>query len=138
MGYRILIGNAVETPDGPAIEQLHLDDAPAFPGDDDCHHLNERAESYTAWANFAEATGLHGMFFHPDHGLLTQHPGLAPITPAHVEEVQRALQRQVKSGRGQMPGFGVGLDYTAARLLWLDWWMRWAVKNCESPAIQNS
>ena len=27
---------------------------------------------------------------------------------------------------------------TLARLIWLEFWMRWALKNCETPAIENS
>lgn len=139
MGYRIIIGNAVETPDGPDIETVRHDSAPAFPGDDDCHHVNERAPSYSAWTDFANSSGLHGLFFHPDHGLMANHPGIVAITPAHVEAIRKALRHRLSAGGpGQSPGFGDGLDYTAARLLWLDYWMRWALENCERPALRNT
>ena len=28
-------------------------------------------------------------------------------------------------------------NYHMARLIWLDWWVQWALKNCERPAIYN-
>ena len=29
-------------------------------------------------------------------------------------------------------------DYHLARLIWLEYWMQWAVKNCDTPAIWNT
>ena len=29
-------------------------------------------------------------------------------------------------------------DPILARLLWLDFWMGWALANCETPAVENS
>jgi hypothetical protein len=58
-------------------------------------------------------------------------------------EVSLALERRQKKST-LPPGFeGWGYegparyDYMLARLIWLDWWMRWALENCETPAIEN-
>ena len=28
-------------------------------------------------------------------------------------------------------------DYQLARLLWLEWWVEWAIENAGRPAIEN-
>lgn len=138
MGYDIRIGRRLQREDGTSfVADEIVMEAPAFPGDDSCAYANKRSPSYSAWQRFCETTGLHRLFFDADTGLLANHPGIVDITPAHLAEVRRAVDRYRRPRPGVEPGYGGSLDYDLARLLWLDWWMRWAVENCESPAIQN-
>jgi hypothetical protein len=34
-------------------------------------------------------------------------------------------------------GFKDGQDFHGARLVWLEWWVRWALDNCKVPVIYN-
>lgn len=139
MGYDIRIGLKMTRDDGSAfvVDEVNLS-APAFSGDDDCHHRNVRSPSYVAWSNFAGATGLGDLFFAPGAGLLANHPGLVDLTPEHLAAVRAALSRHVGDGLPERaPGFGDGLDYTLARLLWLEWWMAWALDQPHPSAVEN-
>ena len=157
MGYGITIGNAVPVhskEDGELsaywdVPQLALDDAPKFPNDF-TENTNHRSPSYTTWSQFTKESGLHTLFFAEWDGLMCEHPGCKMLNAEHLKEVQKALKKWQKQS-SKPPGFesnkftatsieriDVGVyDHTLARLLWLEWWMRWALENCETPAIEN-
>lgn len=154
MGYDIYIGEAgiYPAPDEvgqaweygrPAVHitvrDIERDDAPAFPGDEMSHHANHRHPSYTVWGEFARSTGLHDLFF-GDDGLMSEHPGAQAFNAHDVQQVQAALATFQQQHRGATPQFGnsaTDADATLARLLWLEWWMRWAVENCRVPTLYN-
>lgn len=138
MGYDIRIGRRLEREDGtPFVADEIVMDAPDFPGDDGSNHANRRRPSYGSWQRFCDATGLHRMFYDRDAGLLANHPGIADLTPAHLAEVRRAIERYRKPRPGIEPGYGGSLDHDLARLLWLEWWMDWALKQDKPAAIEN-
>lgn len=140
MGYDITIGLKMALDDGHAmvVAETNLD-APAYPGDDDSHHVNVRRPGYVAWEAFCTQTGLHDLFFNKRDGLLAEHPGIVDLKPEHLEAVREAVHRHV--GHAPLdewrPGYGEGLDYTLARLLWLSWWMTWALRQGHPAAVQN-
>lgn len=151
MGYTFTIGNAVPKfskdcfPDLEAywdIDGLTRDDAPSFPNDTD--QRNMRSPSYSVWHNFCKNTGLYQLFYNEDGNLWANHPGCVGITKEDADIVSAALAKY-KLTATLPPGFEEGwnhtgpanYDYDLARLIWLEWWMRWAVENCETPAIQN-
>ena len=164
MGYTLTIGNAKVTSGIDygemwarwEVEGATHPDAPVFPHDAMTGNSNQRSPSYTAWRDLAGGTGLVKLFYGGDgeDGLLANHPGCAPLTEAHHAEVLAALQRR-QARATKPPGFGgegtfshetrqwvphpdTGrYDANLARLLWLAWWMRWALDNCETPAFQN-
>lgn len=80
-------------------------------------------------------------------GLLAHHPGCAALTAAHAATINDALARYKQRHPNAVARF-VGetgdsadaslADRTLARLEWLAFWVDWAVKNCERPAMQNS
>lgn len=166
MGYTITIGNAVlkdysDDPDGWDgqyvarfdVAKVTHPDAPTFPHDEMTGQSNERSPSYTAWADTMRAANLGGVF-HPEGTesdarnfyAFAQHPGCQVITPGMLAQVSAAVVRW-RETHDLPPGF-MGWDWnepeptthdaTLARLLWLEWWMDWALKNCERPAIANS
>jgi hypothetical protein len=162
MGYTLSIGNAkVESGNEYgelwarwSVEAATHPDAPTFPNDDMTGNGNHRSPSYSAWAEFARNTGLETLFFDKDAGLIAKHPGCVPLTEAHHTEVLAALNRW-RATAEKPPGFsGIGAlnektrqwetpdqgryDHTLARLLWVEWWMRWALQNCETPAFENT
>jgi len=147
MGYYIAIGNAVpefSKEDGYlyagwVVEKTSNEDAPSFIGDECTGKRNIRLPSYTGWSEFCEKVGLYDLFFKQWEGLFRQHPGCVMITQEHYQTVADALVEYQKHAK-RPPGydnFG-NYDYDLARLMWLEYWMKWALENCETPAIYNS
>jgi len=153
MGYSIKIGNAIPffSKDDDElyacwiVESATSDDAPTFPCDQMTGNSNGRHPSYTGWSDFCETTGLVNLFYHKYEGLISQHPGTVMITEEQYATVHNALEEYRKTAT-KPPGFGnwsdsvdeITHDPHLARLMWLDFWMRWALDNCETPAIRNT
>jgi hypothetical protein len=149
MGYNISIGNARVEQDLDGVQLLAKwvvdvvtnDQAPEFPNDQVTGKSNMRMPGYSAWGDFCRESGLYRLFY-GDDGLIAYHPGCAKISAQHVAEVKKAVfswqKARVESGFTAEPGFGMGYDQILARLLWLEYWMTWAIDNCEIPAIGNS
>jgi hypothetical protein len=153
MGYSITIGNAVpffSKEDGDLyacwrVEGATSDQAPTFINDQMTGNSNGRHPSYTGWSDFCRETCLYDLFYKEWEGFFCRHPGCVMITEEHYTEVHNALEEYQKNAT-KPPGFGkwtddvdeIAYDPQLARLMWLDFWMRWALDNCETPAIQNS
>lgn len=168
MSYNIYVGNATlesswSVEEGCSaswhVEPVALDDAPNFAYDILTENGNSRHPGYSQWSNFCVESGLYRLFYgvdardgyNHDGGLLSVHPGCVPLTPSMLAEVTEARVRWECAHPGAIPGFdydadwltsaddGVrGRDAILARLLWLEWWMTWALANCERPSISNS
>ncbi|QMV32496.1 hypothetical protein KMC50_gp36 [Ralstonia phage Claudette] len=138
MGYNLTIGNVeagkLECDDGHysvplSIACVNHENAPRDGSPTD--GTNQRWPSYTAWSEFCLATGLHSMFYDDDTGLIRQHPGVFELMPEHLTKIataRTALQRQPKDIQEEQIG----------RLNWLEYWVKWALDNCERPGIKNS
>jgi len=155
MGYNIEIGNAVpyakEGRFGWRVEHIKLDYAPTFPNDWLTGKSNSRSPSYSGWSDFCRLTGLYDLFFEEYEGLMHRHPGIVPLTKEHHANIKAALEKFQAQHPYTIPGCkgypddedaepfdGDEYSYNLARLIWLEWWMRWALDNCEHPAIENS
>lgn len=142
------------------------DSAPTFDNDTMTGSGNDRSPSYTGWSQFCREVGLYGMFFgvdgrrdpymkpdpnsHRDSPIMQDHPGFAAINEEDVLAVRHALDRHVLCHGELIPGFRawderdedapVNANECAARarLIWLVYWMEWAVENCQHPIIANS
>jgi hypothetical protein len=146
MGYVFLIGQGVEFDEGrdmPQVKEIRRDDAPVFPGDEHTGNSNVRSPSYGAWHDFCKATGLYELFYKPNGNLIAGHPGYMRIDEHVLEYIQAAL-RYYRAKTTLLPGFvswGYGgasvYDGNLARLIWLEYWCRWALENCTNPIIQN-
>ncbi len=126
---------------------------------------NSRCPSYTAWHDFCKDAGIHELFygqgwsrderrylecgdeFHRETPLLAEHPGAFALLPADLEYVRAARVRREATNEGKPPGFwdydargevDNGKDHVLARLLWLEFWIDWALTNCTIPTIENS
>jgi hypothetical protein len=160
MSYDIYIGNAVPEDRSDDDGELRIayvvhdtvrHDAPSFPNDDLSDGRNGRHPGYTQWSTFCADAGLTDLFFNKETGLMRQHPGCFRLDQSHLDTVRAARERWQDSHPNAQPGFdfsprlmdasaddGVrGRDGVLARLLWLEWWMAWALANCETPAIAN-
>lgn len=158
MSYSIYIGNAVphfEKDDDYLLAEWRVQlashpDAPTFPHDTLTGNSNSRHPSYSGWANFCDAAGLADLFRDKYTGLMREHPGCQLLKESHYHVVKEALDRW-KASSDKPPGFADDkivdgkwtlvdkdkYDPILARLIWLEWWMRWALDNCETPAIFN-
>jgi hypothetical protein len=127
---------------------------------------NSRSPSYTAWSDFCKDAGIYELFygqgwsrderrylgcsedFHRETPLLSEHPGAFALLPADLEYVRAARIRREQTNGGKPAGFwdydiergeiDNGNDHVLARLLWLEFWIDWALKNCEIPTIKNT
>jgi hypothetical protein len=99
---------------------------------------NSRWPSYTAWAETMRTAGLHEAMFYGGT-LIGGHPGVRLVTP----ELRDAVSNALAGLRARFPGREPAFDDTdegcaMARLTWMDYWLRWALANCETPVIANS
>jgi hypothetical protein len=156
MGYSIYIGNAVVETDEDeleawyGIEHIELKEAPFWPnpvdgngkpkrfGGDASGKTNGRHPSYTSMSDWARAVGLENIFYKRGDGLFDPHPGIKRLTPEIHAEVLAAKERWERDHPNARPGWREGDDAVLAKLIWYEWWIGWALKNCERPAISNS
>lgn len=145
MGYNLYIGEGRLAQCEPG-EELRCevtpgqsDDAPVFPGEDYNVQVGIRWPSYSVWAEFARSVGLYPMFYDEEDGLLRPHPGVRRLSESHRLQVAAALLKYRERHPDAVPQFAVSdEDSTLARLVWLDFWIGWALKNCALPAFGNS
>jgi hypothetical protein len=157
MGYSLRIGNAVleecspSDYDGMFIARYRAEgashpEAPAFGEPTD--YTSQRWPSYSNWAEFGRETGLTDLFF-GEEGIMREHPGCFLLTNDHLLQVREAMEQRKLATGGKPPGFldydeetnqevDNGKDPQLARLVWLEYWMAWALANCERPALENS
>jgi hypothetical protein len=178
MGYTLKIGEAVLSWSTDFVQVdckvERLDHAPAFGEPTD--HQSQRWPSYTAWHDSISALGLKHVMFDERSGapgwferngeerypLIPNHPGAAPITIEHVEEVEACLAAykakhpdhiaQYPPPKPDAKPLLKGSDFyreedvsddpiydsNLKRGEWLAYWLRWAVENCERPVFINS
>jgi len=148
------------------------DDAPAFGESTD--NMSQRWPSYSSWDNFTRALKLEDVMY-PKRGnggvsgfsrdgvwfgpLIPSHPGVAPITEAHVEIIEEKLAEYKaehpthvakfplsKSGTKSIDACGEDVareyeglvhDGNLCRAEWLLYWCKWAIKNCSMPVFVN-
>lgn len=127
MGYSLEIGEAVIKVDADYgavwvdTDTMVLEAAPLNSSNDRSNHITP---SYSAWSDFCDTAGLTVVFYDKDNGLLSLHPGVRLLTPAHLEAF-RAVPVPAE-------------EWSARRLSWLIWWTEWALANCKVPVFVNS
>lgn len=157
MGYEIRIGNAVPHFDKDGgqlyacwkVEPTATDKAPTFPNDEMTGNGNSRHPSYSSWTEFLRQTGLFDLFL-GDDGLMKDHPGCRIITKDHHAAVKSALDKWQEKATlppglsgSQITSSGYETfdegkyDHQLARLMWLEFWMKYAIDTYETPAIEN-
>lgn len=150
MSYDIYIGNAElrtyrDEHGEPemyriVVEHMTNPEAPVFPGDEMTGNGNSRHPGYTQWGEFLRMVGLSDLFNSREDGLMYEHPGNAALREAHAKEIEEALEDHRLIYPEAVPRFGDEArpeDAALARLIWLDWWVKYALKNCERPCIYN-
>lgn len=165
MGYTLTIGEAkMELPEEPdrsitvGVERLEREDAPEFPGDGTTGKSNQRSPSYTVWTQVMRDLLLYDWMFDTESGIIRDHPGCVMLRREDQRIVTEARQRWQREHPETEPGWCscVGchvwksieagtslephreLDGVLARVLWLEWWITWALDHCAVPAFENS
>lgn len=166
IGNAVFATDTCETETFLRVEAEHAanDAAPVFLNDGMTGNSNSRSPSYTGWSAFCRDTGVYELFygggwdrearanrpcsegFHREYGLLQNHPGFAAINRHDADFVSAALFAYHAKHTNATPGFNdwngngdaTNEDANMARLIWLEYWMRWAVENCERPIVQNT
>lgn len=99
----------------------------------------------------AEEVGLVDWLSHPETGILMTNNIIFPITDEHYRMVSEAyLLRSVfaegmagweanidddENNLGDLPPSPTTYDPFYARLIWLRFWIQWALDNCKSPSV---
>lgn len=165
MGYNLTIGEAYMDYDKKyadlSIRAEHAEREDAPDHDPYVQKGNSRSPSYTVWDEFCREAGedVYAMFYgsgwspemrgykampeyfirkYPkrERPILAEHPGHSVLTKDDLKIVREALANRKKLGT--IPGFNGVDDGVLARLLWLDFWIDWALKNCKIPILHNS
>lgn len=112
--------------------------APAFGEPTD--YTNSRLTSYITWSNFMQDTGLYDAFFTERGYLIGGHPGVRLVTKDLVDCVSVALTSYKNQNAGLEPRLDEGKEAQGwlCRLIWLDYWLKWSLDNCQTPVIANS
>jgi hypothetical protein len=138
------------------------DEAPAFGEISD--YTSSRYPSYSAWSDFSMSVGLASLFYGKDNNgrgelirddaLLVNHPGCVPLTEQHRKEVNEALANFKKvypnaiatygrpAPEGKSAAFWDDKENPVengwlCRLVWLHYWVNWALDNCSQPVFEN-
>lgn len=166
MSYNFKVGNAIiqyckdDNYICIDVEYMEHPDAP-----DHCPYTgkgNLKSPGYSQWLGFCEDAGITELFygkgwdrdsrankpcsdtFHRELCLIESHPGAAVITEKDYLYVKAARIKREMMNAGKPAGYfeddniDNGTDSTLARLLWLEFWFKYAIDNCEYPVITNS
>lgn len=160
-GYTFIIGNAVlesHKENGDLITKWVVkseknDNAPSFPNDEITGKSNTRSPNYLTWFNFCKETGISNIFYDKSNFFRWKPFECIKLKYSTLKQIQKARKSWQKTS-SKPPGFEDCPKYNKltdswekvdegkydaclARLLWLEWWMDWALVNCENPAIYN-
>jgi hypothetical protein len=148
MGYNLIIGEMIvhkNPEDGIyrdcisfGAKEVHFYNAPSFGEPTD--YTNQRWSSYIDWINFLRNTNLYSFFFDQNERILIGgHPGVRLVTEDLCKAVQDALEEYKTQFPNAVAQFeGDDSNGVLCRLIWLDFWLRWAFENCETPVLANS
>lgn len=163
MGYTLTIGelkvNYDQDLDYPRVDcsadGFEHPEAPAFGEPTD--NTSSRWPSYTGWRDFCVFAGLEELFYGAkgkgenvrEDYLIIEHPGCIPLTTKHREEVNAAMENFKKKHPKAVPTYGNATmmepdpnnpeeNGQMCRLVWLHYWVNWAMDKCEKPVFYNS
>lgn len=138
MGYSIRIGEETSfVEDGYTfkdVQRIEHRDAPTFEFDEMTGNSNYRSPSYSTWRDFVKTVELDELF----DELMEYHPDTVKLTWDHYDEVEHALGKFENKYPNIQPTFASD-DISAhyARLIWLEWWMKYTLENFTNPVFHN-
>lgn len=144
MGYSIGIGEPVITVDeetryiGLQVKKVEAEDAPLweldkdFPWTELVGKSNFTYPSAESLDSFSKSTGLYEFF----KSLIDSSDGCVLIKSEDLELIRQAKGRWVSAHPNSIPGYRKNEDDILAKLMWYEFWFEWALKNCQTPALQ--
>lgn len=137
--------------DGWSVDRTHHPGAPVFNNDEATEPLaNWRYINIPVWHSMAEECGITAWLSDRQTGLLaeSQTDVVRPLSEDDFGIVNNAylLRSAFREGKpgwdaefdeeelGQVP-LNTRHDEYLARLMWLRFWIRWALDNCEEPSV---
>lgn len=147
MGYSITIGEleVIKQPDDGiesdclsfSAKHVRHDGAPAF--GDPTDYTNSRWPAYGVWEDALRQFKLADTFYTDRGNLIGGHPGVRLVTKDLADTVSMALSLYRLNHPEVNPAHNVSDEASnLARVVWLDYWLRWALENCETPVVANS
>lgn len=111
------------------------DDAPNL--GDASKNGNYRYPSALQFLDFCNKSGLYELFLNKEYGLLRNNFGAVPIIKDHLRQITEARERYEKKYPEEVKR---GLQPTGlyGRLVWYEFWFKWALENCKMPVISIS
>ncbi len=137
------------------------EEAPNFGYGDISGQGNGRHPGYSQMANFCRETGLYNLFYDKEDGILRHHPGCVPLEKRHLKAVVAAKEKwelDYQECKQKIPYEYTepenykdmswneretyekqqGFDWFYARLIWYEFWMKYALEKYEMPVISNT
>lgn len=137
IGNAILANHNVDADDvmpSWRMEESLADTAPSIFGDN--NKTNTITCCVSTWEKFCQKADIHELFF--TNGTSR---GIVKLKQRHLEIVSNALVTSRNSGLIRSswndPENPNWLKYNGVteRLTWIEYWMKWAIANCETPAV---
>ena len=137
---------------------IYTKNAPYFGFGDLSKNTNGRFPGYSQKKEFCKRVGFLDLFFNNTNGLLKDYPGCVALEQQHLRGIQVAMRSWEKGHplcKQQLPykekepaGFAQftakqkeawsreqNFDWYYARLIWFEFWMKWALTNCKEPVV---
>ena len=154
MGYSFYIGNAIpvfpsegnENTFSWEVERVEHPDAPEWKHDrksladalaDASKKTNGRHPQITQMKHFCKQANIEGLFFDGDGCLVPRRSCVTRLTKSHCHKITFARQKWEEEHPDSVPGWYDNEDPILARLIWYEFWMKWALGNCGLPAVEN-
>ncbi len=126
------------------------DNAPAF--NEPTDFTNQRWPSYGVWSDCLRDAGMYDLFFCDGGHLIGGHPGVRLLTKEFYEEFTKrkiafeAKYPHVEATYGERDTKDIfhedlsnpKCNNVYCRIVWMDYWINWAIENCETPVFANS
>ena len=97
--------------------------------------------SYTTFAELGKSCGVDDWFNNEDTGKVRDHPGCFTLTQEDVTfitERKSIIEEELKLKHGKAYVYACDKKCDLEFVTWLEYWVRWAVETCETPAIHNT
>jgi len=134
------------------VKKVNVKEAPIF--NKYWGQTNKIHVSYGGWKEICRFIRLEDLFYDTDadYCLLQSHPGCVPITPFHLTVLNNRYSEYLVRCPSAIPTFG-NINKTnmlegdksnpiennmLCWLVWLIFWFKWALNNCERPVFCNS
>ena len=118
------------------VQTVRHPNAPTFTGDELTGSSNYRSTTYSGWESAIREAGLYDHFYKPNYGLICRHPGYKVLS-AYDLQVIKAARKAYQKKCALPPGFEEGQDSVLAVLIWMEFWIDWALEHCHQPVFLN-